>query len=361
MLDQVIQSIKQEQVKNQPQEKPVVDFSMDFITDKMDIPDVIPVVTIRDAVFVSKCDVSIIGGLPKAGKSSVCAFIIATALKQFGSDADTLSIRSAFCEGKPVVYIDTEQSRANTLKFVKVIKKLVGIVDQPDNLKIFNLKKYDVKTKCSKIFAMMDAFPDTHLWIIDGVADLIYDPNDTKESFQILEDFLIKSEVLNTSIILSIHENPGSSKLRGNLGSQAERKCGGAITIKKDKQKRVHIIEPRMFRASGDFEPVLFEYSKEKGHVVSVDEALATEIRRSMDKGQIKFEKRLQLAKRALVTGSLRYGDLVESIKSIAQEIELKPISRRTAENRISELVELKILSMNGDFYALADKYIPQP
>ena len=66
----------------------------DAINDTTEVREIIPVVTIRDAIFAVKGDISIIGGLPKAGKTSVCAFLLATALQNNPSSKfDSLFLR----------------------------------------------------------------------------------------------------------------------------------------------------------------------------------------------------------------------------------------------------------------------------
>jgi hypothetical protein len=335
----------------------------DEINDRTEINDPVPIITIRDSVFAVKGDISVVGGLPKAGKTQVSAFMLATALvKERPLPFDSLEINSSFCEGKMVVYIDTEQPNSYTNKMRKQIKKILNVENQPDNLKIINLRKYDSEKKSEKVQELMKLWPDAHLWIIDGIADLIKDPNDTKESFGVIEKFMMKSNELDTAIVLYIHENPGTSgKLRGNLGSEAERKCGGAITIKKIKDKGIHSIEAKLIRGGPDFDPVFFRYDVSLGRMVSLDANESNEVKKTTDKATMKLNQRIELARRCLITGSLRSADLVHAILSCVTEIEGKSIEIRTAEGRLKQMKDMGIIKSNGDFYELADKYIPQP
>ena len=329
----------------------------DEITDKTNIKEIVPVVTISEAIFSIEGDISIIGGLPKAGKTSVSSFLLGTALmKDLPDGMDTISIRTTYCNGREVVYIDTEQPKAFTNKLRKSVKKLIGKDDQPDNLKIINLRKYPSEEKQKKVFEWMRVFPNAHLWIIDGVADLIKDPNDTKEAFDIIQKFMTKADELNTTIILYIHENPGTSgKLRGNLGSEAERKCGGAITIKKHKDKGVHSIEAKLIRGSADFEPVFFRYDKPLGRMVSLDAAETSEIRKTTDKGKMKETRLKEMAKHCLITGSMRFGEFSSKIRANAPQIDGKAISDRTAATRIKDMLDYGFITQNGDLYVYAD------
>lgn len=334
----------------------------DEINDTTEINDPEPVIIIRESIFAVRGDISIVGGLPKAGKTSCSAFMIATALmKDRPENFDSLEIHTKYCQGEMVIYIDTEQPRSYTNKLRKQVLKLIGS-DHPKNLKILNFRKHDSQTKMAKVLELMDRYPSTHLWIIDGVADLIKDPNDTKEAFGVIEKFMIKSDELNTAIVLYIHVNPGTSgKLRGNLGSEAERKCGAAIAIKKIKDKGIHSIEAKLIRGGPDFDPIYFRYDKAHGRMVSLDSDEANEIKKQTDKVIVKLNARIELAKRCLLTGQLSFKDLVESIMNNVREIEGKSVSQRTAESRVKEMRDSEIIVQNGEFYAIADKYIPQP
>jgi hypothetical protein len=323
-----------------------------LITDASRIKPPEPIVKIRDSNFAVKGDFSIVGGLPKVGKTTICSFMIATAfMKAIPDDFDSLGIRTTFCEGKPVVYIDTEQPQAYTNQLRENIKKLLGLDKQPENLHIANLRKFDSKEKNEIVLAMMDLMPDCHLWIIDGIADLVSDPNDVKESFKCIERFMMKSDELNTTIILHLHENPGGGKLRGNLGSEAERKCGGAITIKKDKEKGIHYIEPKVIRGTSDFEKVYFRYSTLEKRMVSLSAEDEQILNSQSDPEEIKRNKRHRLALKITVDGKeiLQYKDAITKIMEFSKIIEGRPIKERTADNRLKEMLEMDFLSKNDN------------
>jgi len=335
----------------------------DEINDSTQISDPEPIIMIRESIFAVKGDISIVGGQPKAGKTSCSAFMLATALmKDIPENFDSLEIHTRYCEGEMVIYVDTEQPRSYTNKLRKQVLKLIGSDIHPKNLKILNLRKHDSQTKMAKVLELMDRYPSTHLWIIDGVADLIKDPNDTKEAFGVIEKFMIKSDQLNTAVVLYIHENPGTSgKLRGNLGSEAERKCGAAIAIKKIKDKGIHSIEAKLIRGGPDFDPIFFRYDKSIGRMVSLNSDESNEIKKQTDKVTIKQNERIELAKRCLLTGQLSFKNLVEAIMINIQHIEGQTVSLRTAQSRVKDMKDSEIIVQNGEFYAIGDKYIPQP
>jgi hypothetical protein len=334
----------------------------DRITASSNIKPIVPIVSVSGSNIASKGDFSVVGGLPKAGKTSIAVPMIATALIENTEGIDSLSIRTRFCEGKPVVYFDTEQPRAYTDRFRQRVLQMLGVNTEPPNLYIVNLRQYSCEEKQKKILEWMEFLPDTHLWIIDGVADLIRDPNETKDAFGIIEKLMIQSDKLDTTIIGFIHENPGSSgKLRGNLGSEAERKCGGAITVKRLKDKDCYCIQAKLIRGAKDFEEIYFNYDNTLGRMASLNAADSAEVSRTVDKKQIKHERLITLAKKCLLLDRLTYGDLVTRILTHASEVEGKSIKERTAQSRVKELVVAGVIELDGEFYTLTDKYKPQP
>jgi len=315
----------------------------DTINDRTKIKDIEPIIKIMDSNFAVKGDFSIVGGLPKVGKTTICAFMIATAFMEVIPDNfDSLGIRTKFCEGKPVVYFDTEQPSAYTNKLRIQIKKMLGVKFQPDNLHIINLRKYNSVDKAKIVFAWMNEVPDAHLWIVDGVADLIQDPNNTEQAFQIIEKFMMMTDRLHTSVVLHLHENPGGGKLRGNLGSEAERKCGGAITLKKNKSEGTHSIEPKVIRGSEDFPDILFKWDKEIGGFRSLYEDEIESYKKKTDNKASTLEKRVKLAKQITLNGkeTVQYKELVNRIIQHSGDIEGHTLSESSAKIRIKEMYE---------------------
>lgn len=339
------------------------DLLADEINDETIINDIEVVIEVGGAPFAVKGDISIVGGKPKAGKTSVSPYMIATSLmKRIPEGFDTLQIRTTYCEGKPIFYIDTEQPRSYTNKLRKTILKILSVDKQPKNLHILNLRKYSCDEKRERIKRLMESFSDAHLWIIDGVADLIKDPNNTVEAFALVEELMIVSDKLNTAVVLYLHENPGATeKLRGNLGSEAERKCGGAISIKKIKEKGIHCLEAKLIRGGPDLEPIFFRYSKEHGRMISLDPLESESIKKTVDKAAIKLQKLIELGKASSIIGAAKYNSMVERIATNALSVEGKSISPRTAQSRLQSMVQNGILELNGEYYGLASRHIPQP
>lgn len=248
-------------------------FDDSTITDDSEIADPVPFVTVNGSTFASLGDISFISGVPKSGKSSVTGFIMATALmKEKSSSFDSLGIVSNYQENRPVIYIDTEQHPAHTKKRLKAVLKMAGIERQnKDLLRVMNWRMYPQKIRHGNLIQALDTFKTACLWVIDGITDFVTSANNEEAGNELIGLLMQKASENNTAIILLIHENGQNGKLRGHIGSEAERKCGGAISIKKDREKGVHFIEPKYLRDDEDFVPVVFKYDKGLGRMVSVD------------------------------------------------------------------------------------------
>jgi hypothetical protein len=267
--------------KSNNQEKTFLQrFKETEITDQSDIADPVPFVTVNGSTFASLGDISFISGVPKSGKSSVTGFIIATALmKEKPIEFDSLGIIANYQEQRPIIYIDTEQHPAHTKKRLTLALRMAGIARQDQKLlKVMNWRTVPQKQRHANLMHALDHFQDACLWIIDGITDFVTSANNEEAGTELISHLMQKASQNNAAIILLIHENAQNGKLRGHIGSEAERKCGGSISIKKDNEKGVHFIEPKYLRDDGNFPPVVFRYDKTQGRMVSVDKQDAQQI-----------------------------------------------------------------------------------
>jgi hypothetical protein len=117
----------------------LADYEKYRISHSSDIEDETPIIFINDRKIAVNGDISFITGQPKAGKTSIAAFIIATALMEnIPNELDTLKIKSNYCKGKKIIYIDTEQPYSQTNKLRKRVCRILGTDKEPDNLHILN-------------------------------------------------------------------------------------------------------------------------------------------------------------------------------------------------------------------------------
>lgn len=326
------------------------------ITTETDLPPIESLISIGDegSIFVAKGDISFLTGQAKAGKTTIISFMIGSCLRNDLSDSfDTLKIKGLYCGDKPIIYVDTEQSKQSTKKLAENICKIFDLDKLPDKVFLLNYAEFDRKERFNRVKELFKYFKDAHLWFIDGVADLISDVNNTTESNDVIDFFRIKASMLNTGIVLCLHENPNSNKMRGNLGSEAERKCAGAISVKKDRLTKTHKLEARLIRHSKDFDDVNFHYSNSEDRMVTMGTdsvAKLTQINKENDT-QIKISKLRELAKKCIVIGDtnipIGYENLISRI--MKNDNPRKGISKATADKRRAEMMSLGIITLNDE------------
>ena len=232
-----------------------------------------PVIRIGEAVFAVNGDISFTSGLPKAGKSTITRFMIATALMPYiPPDYDTLSIRAEYCQGRKVIYLDTEQNPCDTKKMISSILDIAGLTEQPENFIALNLRECSHAENMDYLKSLFHHYNDAYLWIIDGVTDFLPSANDETAGNELIRYLMKMSSLCDTCIVCLIHENSGNGngKMRGHIGSEAARKCQGAISIPHEDDKKVHSIKSTYFRGSKKIEPIYWPFNG-NGKPVSCD------------------------------------------------------------------------------------------
>jgi hypothetical protein len=253
--------------------KSLSDFDHLRITHSTYIPPPIPIITIAGEEISTAANITTVSGGSKAGKSAFTGILIAGAISTDGCIDGLEGVQVLpNTNMHAVIHIDTEQARHKQQKNIRTILKRCGLTETPDYFLSYNIRKVEVnealqltKDICELSF---QKFGGIHLIVIDGIADFIYDPNDTETSFGIVKDFMDISEEYNTALLTVVHTNPQGGKERGNLGSQLQRKSEGIITIQKEGE--VSFITTKFLRgASGSNIPeIQYTYDRDKGYHV---------------------------------------------------------------------------------------------
>lgn len=207
----------------------------------------------------------------KSGKSAfIGAILAATTPKIVG--ADLLGLEFTNPEGHAVIHVDTEQSRNDHHRLLTRSLRRSGVDCPPDYLLSFCMTGWEPQDIMAGIEFVCDkaknAFGGIHSIVVDGLADLIRSPNDEEDSNALerwFRNLTIQHQCCGFGVI---HQNPGSDKSRGHLGSQFERKSETVLVLEK-KNEQMMIYSTRTRRA-----PILkenapcFEWSDEaKTHV----------------------------------------------------------------------------------------------
>jgi len=205
----------------------------------------IPLLKLADHMICSPGNISNLQGAAKSAKSAAMGGMIAALLQQGAtvtsfqeeSVRDTLGFTSEPGEGS-IVHLDTEQSDYDHhINVVRAFRR-AGVQQDAPNFHSFSLVDVSTAERRAALELCLENLAPVRAVFVDGIADLLIDPNDPAESFSLV-DYLHQTAVRHhCAIVTVLHENPGggeTGKTRGHLGSQLERKAESNIRVAKDK------------------------------------------------------------------------------------------------------------------------------
>lgn len=258
-----------------------------FPTD--DIPKPEAVLYFFDQMVMSRKNISCITGKAKVGKTFLMTLLNISVLKkgEFGT------LKSFLPKGKDkIIYIDTEQSDYHIFLILKRIEKEVGT----DKLLMFNFDAKSVEERKEFTKELIYNTPDCGLLVIDGIADLIYDPNDIRESSQMVSELRKWATDCDIHICNVIHQNPSeSTKMRGHLGTILTNKAETVIQISSAKDNEsIKLVETL---ATRNKKPENWSFEIVDGQPMIMEQAYETPKNGRPTKKQLTDEERISLLK----------------------------------------------------------------
>ncbi|MDB4445362.1 hypothetical protein N9156_03420 [Akkermansiaceae bacterium] len=176
----------------------------------------------------------------KAGKSAAMDAIMAAQFCGESMEIDSFGFTAMNEHGYGLIHIDTEQSQFDADALVRRSIRRSGMTSSPSWLNSFALADLDIEVRRAGLPILIEEAKEQHggvfAVLIDGIGDLITDPNDSDQSFRLVDELhqlAIKNDCV---IITALHENPNSDfgKTRGHLGSQLSRKAETNLRLIKD-------------------------------------------------------------------------------------------------------------------------------
>lgn len=310
-------------------------------------PEVEPVLTLGGTPVGTRGNVVFLGGQSGSGKSHSLAAAIASSFA--AKDADCLGWELANPDGKAVIYLDFEQSEQDFYRLLKGACRRAGVESPPEWLEAFNLTGAEPNEAFILLNAIMEKaaadFGGVACVFIDGIADLINSPNDEQQAFAIVREAHALAVKFDTVLFSVLHHNAGadSFKMRGHIGSQAERKGETVLTVKRQSDGAIVIFSTKSRHAPiFEKDAPRFAWDDERGGFVSV--ASAGQIR-----DDAKAEQRRELATAIFAgqAGTLTHAEAVNRI------VELEGIKSDAAKKRLGVLRNggfVKICSYSGQY-----------
>lgn len=211
-----------------------------------------PLLTCGGTVFATRQNLTVVSGKPKVCKTTFQSVIVAAAIT--GTSILTIGASNPL----RVLLCDTEQSGYYLSRQCDRILRIAGIEKKiKEGFSVLELRSYEPAERYNLIAgAVEDLRPD--LLFIDGAADLVADTNDLLSSERLVSDLLTLASKYNLGIVTIIHSNPGAEvKVRGHLGSTAERKSETVIILERDGVNDSITVKPRQTR-NQPFKPFSF-------------------------------------------------------------------------------------------------------
>lgn len=175
-------------------------------------------------------DIVAVKGKAKVGKSYFLSILASVLLgKSFGE------LETAI-DNATVVYLDTEQNRANSARLARRVHTLLGWPTNQNNprFKVFSLRRMPMEERQDFIQGVIeDVRPQ--VVFLDGVVDLLNNFNDLEESTMIVEWLMKTSADYDCLIITVLHENKSKedNNMRGHLGTALVNKCADVFQLTK--------------------------------------------------------------------------------------------------------------------------------
>lgn len=189
------------------------------------IPDPQALVSKESLPVCTRGNFSFVIGLPGSRKSFLCTGIAGAFLNETGC----MGLDNLNGTGK-LLWIDTEQAEGHVAKIGRRLHRIAKLpVNSNSEFVIIQMLREFTAEMRHDVFKHCINYYKPDFVVLDGISDLITDPNNSEQSNGIITEIMAMSKEHNCHILTVIHANIGSEKARGHLGSEALRKCETAI------------------------------------------------------------------------------------------------------------------------------------
>jgi len=278
---------------------------------------------------------SLVKGKAKSKKSFFINMAIAAAV---GKGLLQNKLRSLLKDNfNKVIYFDTEQSKYHVQKAVKRICTQIG-VGIPSNLNTYGLRKSSPSERLKLVEYAIENTPNLGFVVIDGIRDLITSINDEAEASNIASNLLKWTEEYNIHIVVVLHENPGSDKARGHIGTELMNKAETVIALQVDKYDENVSTVTAGFCRNKSFKPFAFEITDDGLPKIIEDYVIQSKSKKGFDVLTLDPIDKFQLLKEVFKNGEgFQYSELVTQIRIVLDK--KYQGTKGKGENKIKEVI----------------------
>ena len=237
-----------------------------------------------------------------------------------------------------VLYFDTEQSKYHVQVAVKRICRQID-VDIPNNLNTYGLRKSSPSERLKLVEHAIENTPNLGFVVIDGIKDLITSINDEAESTNMASKLLEWTERYNIHIVVILHENPGSDKARGHIGTELTNKAETVITVQIDKYDDNVSVVSAGFCRNKSFKPFAFKITDDGLPKIIEDYDIEMKAKKKgFDVLNLSSEDKFQVLEKVFENGNrFQHSELVNQIRIVLDKNFNG--SKGKGENKIKQLI----------------------
>lgn len=282
---------------------------------------------------------------------------IATSILKGSAEPDSIGFSSNPNEDVTIVYLNTEMNDLE--EFAPIVRK----IQQDSGLDVSNPKfrfaSLIETNRSNRLYAIINYIQQISLesknhivLFIDVITDLVADFNNVVETNQVLDFFAVLRTHFNCTIIQVIHENPGTTKARGNLGTEIGNKSSGQLRVGfeyKNFQKTSRIfLEVAKIRGLKGLPTIYLEFSEELGDLVLAKDQNKLK--------SIEDSSKFKISEIAKILSEIMLEDRKYTQSELIDEIQKRiPISPGTVKTRLNLLIgsNTQIVSCDGSIWNL--------
>ena len=169
-----------------------------------------------------------------------------------------------------VLYVDTEMEMLNTVKVVRRVQYLCNwpFDEQNAQLRVLWLRAEESNaTRWAKTKQAIAEVQPTAIFL-DGIRDVIGDFNSNEESANLISECMAMATRMECCMFCVLHENPGSEKMRGHLGTELANKVTDTfVSVKEKKENAVTFTVSQKDARGKDVPDWVFEIVDDAGSI----------------------------------------------------------------------------------------------